>query len=501
MEDAFIKIAEADIREEESKIKEIAQRELYMSPEDEEKAMQDYFEYEGRQNCCQKICVVLLHRLQLFYRSGVQWVACLLPLAFVSMMCFCFYSIVRSVVKDPDEVKEVVPIMLKIIFGIFLTIGYTFTAGISAVLPMKEKQGGLRHMMHLFGLNSFEYFLGMAIADWVIVAVPATVASLLVLIFDEIMMRKYVWEFWIIFMFFGCAMNVFSYLFSHLFSNPDTAVKYISLIYSLGLFFGPLIVTSIIAGIIGEDQSFQDGFSFWFFFSPLCTFWLVTQNVCYRGTEDLEDKPFEVSGGRVADMPLAVGVFSYQILLIFTLTVLIDSCKRNGYKRRGGKQGALPPHLDVRQDVLDHEEQVRLAQNLPPTDPDYLQIRAVDLSKTYPNAKKMAVCRNTFGAKQGEVYGLLGPNGAGKSTTFSMMAMQIPISSGEAELMNYGINQLPLGTIGKYFGICNQENLMWEDMTVNESLNLVASLKGVNGERRDVFKRLIMQNLDLTPFK
>ena len=34
-----------------------------------------------------------------------------------------------------------------------------------------------------------------------------------------------------------------------------------------------------------------------------------------------------------------------------------------------------------------------------------------------------------------------------------------------------------------------------------ESLNLVASLKGVRGERREVFKRLIMQNLDLTPFK
>ena len=93
----------------------------------------------------------------------------------------------------------------------------------------------------------------------------------------------------------------------------------------------------------------------------------------------------------------------------------------------------------------------------------------------------MAVCKNTFGAKQGEVYGLLGPNGAGKSTTFSMMAMQIPITSGDAELMNHGINQLPLSKQGKYFGICNQENLMWEDMTVDESLNLVASLKGVSG--------------------
>ena len=68
-------------------------------------------------------------------------------------------------------------------------------------------------------------------------------------------------------------------------------------------------------------------------------------------------------------------------------------------------------------------------------DPDEYQIRAVKLCKTYPDAKQMAVCENTFGVKKGEVYGLLGPNGAGKSTTFGMMSLQLPVSSGEAELM------------------------------------------------------------------
>ena len=89
-------------------------------------------------------------------------------------------------------------------------------------------------------------------------------------------------------------------------------------------------------------------------------------------------------------------------------------------------------HLPVYDDVTRHENEVRAAQNLQPGNPEYLQIRAVDLCKTYPRSKKMAVCKNTFGVQQGEVYGLLGPNGAGKSTTFSMMAMQIPLSSGDA---------------------------------------------------------------------
>lgn len=278
-------------------------------------------------------------------------------------------------------------------------------------------------MMHLFGLNSFQYFFGMAIADLIIVLIPATLASTGLLIFDQIMIQENVWEFWVVFMFFGCTMNKFAYLFTHIFSDPDTAIKYLSMIFIFGLFIGPVILSMIITGASGGDiQAYQDSFSFWFFFSPLCTFLVITQNLCYEGNESLEQNSFKV-GGTIVDLPMTIGVLSYQIVIVFLLTVLIDNCIRNCYKRRGGTDGELPPHLEVHQDVKDHEEQVRQASNLQPNDPNFLQIRAVDLCKTYPKSKNMAVCRNTFGVKQGEVYGLLGPNGAGKSTTFSMMAM------------------------------------------------------------------------------
>ena len=96
----------------------------------------------------------MLHRLQLFYRSSAQWIALFLPLLFVTMMCFNFYSITKSIVKDPEALKTAVPLILKIFFGFFLTIGYTFIAGRSAILPMQENKIGLRHMMHLFGVNT-----------------------------------------------------------------------------------------------------------------------------------------------------------------------------------------------------------------------------------------------------------------------------------------------------------------------------------------------------------
>lgn len=98
-------------------------------------------------------------------------------------------------------------------------------------------------MMKLFGLNSFEYWLGMLMADFIIVLFPATVAAI-GLLFDELLMeRQYVPEFFVNFVLFVTAINCFSYLFSHIFSDPDTAIKNLSLIYMFAMFLGPLVIT------------------------------------------------------------------------------------------------------------------------------------------------------------------------------------------------------------------------------------------------------------------
>ena len=91
----------------------------------------------------------------------------------------------------------------------------------------------------------------MAIADWIIVLIPACCYSLLLLAFEDIMDHEDVPEFFIVFLFFGCAMNVLSYVWSHVFTDPDTGIKYLSLIYVFGFFIGPLVGTSIIAAIVG----------------------------------------------------------------------------------------------------------------------------------------------------------------------------------------------------------------------------------------------------------
>ena len=112
----------------------------------------------------------------------------------------------------------------------------------------------------------------------------------------------------------------------------------------------------------------------------------------------------------------------------------------------------------------------------------------------------MAVCGNTFGVRKGEILGLLGPNGAGKSTTFSMMCLEISKTSGEARVLNSKVEEINVLKQGCYIGLCAQYNTLWDQLTVDESLNLIARMKGLNRENRERNKQFILETLELTDF-
>jgi len=187
-------------------------------------------------------------------------------------------------------------------------------------------------MMHLFGLNSFQYWLGMALADLVIVLIPASICSILLLFFDEIMDTEVVGEWFFLFWIFGCSLNIYSYLFSHIFSNPETGIKYISMIYSIGLFIGPLVVWAIVVGLISLDDDgelLQLGYSICYCVSPLFCFAITTYDVAVRGHDLIDEwKIFD----KIPNGWVGCGVLCIHIVVIFSLVVFIDHKIRNSYK-------------------------------------------------------------------------------------------------------------------------------------------------------------------------
>ncbi|CAF4070781.1 unnamed protein product, partial [Rotaria sordida] len=106
---------------------------------------------------------------------------------------------------------------------------------------------------------------------------------------------------------------------------------------------------------------------------------------------------------------------------------------------------------------------------------DYLTVN--DLVKYYSRRKILAVNHLTFGAKRGEVFGLLGYNGAGKTTTFRVIVGDLVSTQGTASIDGQNVHRRTRST--HHLGYCPQENCSMDFLTVQDSLYLLARIRGV----------------------
>ncbi|WP_058913887.1 ATP-binding cassette domain-containing protein [Entomohabitans teleogrylli] len=113
------------------------------------------------------------------------------------------------------------------------------------------------------------------------------------------------------------------------------------------------------------------------------------------------------------------------------------------------------------------------------------------LVKSFPDMAKPAVASLDADIRAGAVTGLVGPDGAGKTTLMRMLAGLIKPTSGELQVAGLDpvredrVLHAILGYMPQKFGL-------YEDLTVQENLNLYADLRSVTGEqRRQTFARLL----------
>ena len=126
---------------------------------------------------------------------------------------------------------------------------------------------------------------------------------------------------------------------------------------------------------------------------------------------------------------------------------------------------------------------------------DYLKIRKI--SKTFDDGKK-ALNSVSFNLYKNEIFALLGHNGAGKSTLISILAGLYPATSGYALYDNNNIISIEgHSKFRKYLGICPQHDVLFDDLTVKEHLEMFCVFKSVQKEKipKEIYK--ILQDFDL----
>ncbi len=98
-------------------------------------------------------------------------------------------------------------------------------------------------------------------------------------------------------------------------------------------------------------------------------------------------------------------------------------------------------------------------------------IEARDVVKCY--GEFVAVDGISFGVAGGEFFGLLGPNGAGKTSAIRMMYGFSPVTHGRMKLFGLDI-ETDWREIRTRLGVCQQENTLDPDLTVEQNLLLYA---------------------------
>ena len=90
------------------------------------------------------------------------------------------------------------------------------------------------------------------------------------------------------------------------------------------------------------------------------------------------------------------------------------------------------------------------------------------------NKNKKSLNDFTIRLKDNEIFGLLGPNGAGKTTFFSILTGIYEPTSGSAFIRGNSI-KTELERAHELIGYCPQFDLLWEDLSVENTLLFYSS--------------------------
>lgn len=118
-----------------------------------------------------------------------------------------------------------------------------------------------------------------------------------------------------------------------------------------------------------------------------------------------------------------------------------------------------------------------------------------NLDKTYPNGKK-AVKRLNLEMYEGQIFILLGHNGAGKTTTISMLTGLLEPTAGRVTICGRNI-ATDMDEIRQFLGVCPQHDILFDDLTVREHLNLYCAFKGVDKPLVPESVHKMIRDLDL----
>ena len=104
----------------------------------------------------------------------------------------------------------------------------------------------------------------------------------------------------------------------------------------------------------------------------------------------------------------------------------------------------------------------------------------------------------SFEARQGTLTAIVGPDGAGKTTLLRLICGLMKADAGELEVIGLDVASVPQAVQDR-IGYMPQKFGLYEDLSVQENLDLYADLHGVTPDQRQTIYPRLMDMTQLGP--
>ncbi|CDW86996.1 abc transporter family protein [Stylonychia lemnae] len=436
-----------------------------------------------------QIKLMIKLRFKLFLKSPRMWFYffCLtLPRMCVDL-CIYFNQLEKTV-QDPQFMILVIRIQ---------TLVFCLVSGIFLYVLGNDFQSQKRFLMRMMGLRPIPYYIGYYICDYIFFLVPNLIQ---ILFCNAIRLNLYI-DYQLMkiscTVAFGFIIIPVTYLIGFAFKEYDNAFRNSGLIlYTLGFMMADAI-SSVTQTKFYEYEANEYDLKYILMIDPFVFYYWaqgfpVTNNLIKEGDH--------------TKILLQFGFCFIQVVfgIILLMVVMYLDIK---------KMKTIQQLQNVRDTgLLDNSDSQRISKNLQSrgtlgrdTSPSNQNptmkfiIETFRLSKVYRD-QKIAVNRINFQLQKGSIIGILGPNGAGKTSLYSMLAVQQPRNQGHINLLGESIERFSNSRSGMNFGLVCQNNILWDNLTVDEHLRFVGNIKGFPKDYIDQQMEYIKQVLSLNEY-
>ncbi|EGR32681.1 hypothetical protein IMG5_074470, partial [Ichthyophthirius multifiliis] len=382
--------------------------------------------------------------------------------------------------KMPQFIQDELITYLKGQMGVFLVLPLivTFLRMCSGILTEKEKK--IREGMKIMGMSNFSFYSSWI--SWYLMTY--TIISLIVSAILKATIFKqsdylliFVWH-WLF-----CVSLIIQSIFITSFFSRAKLGNIISMVFFLVMFMIKFIIgnSNLPLNIkVGASLSSHTSFSL------ASDIFLLVENQGYGITWS--------SGSKMVDN-FSIGIsMGMCILNIFIFAILSWYCEQVIPNEFGKKKHPLffitclfkkniehgKEFYEDKENLIPKENVEEVQAGLKQQEQNQEVLRLNNVYKVYNNGKK-AVNGVNLTMYKNQIFCLLGHNGAGKTTTISMLTGMLEFSQGQAEVYGKDITN-EIEDIRKFMGVCPQHDILFDNLTVKEHLELYAVFKGMDNK-------------------